>query len=251
MDAGAGEDRFGAGGGEGVFGEEDGGGGGFHAVEGGLGGFGAVFGVVGLVVGDALECPDGLGVCFDLGVGDTGDAAGHRDLLGVVWMGIHCGQSYPLSCGRVNVILGLTRGCGCDAKAVDEVLACPMTVALAVAVGKAGMRWDVRQAGKGAQAVEAACVGAEDACRAMGKDCRGVKKEFTGVKKEFRWVNNEFTRVKKEFRGVKNEFTRVKKEFSGVNDEFTRVKKEFTGVKKEFRGVKKEFTGVNKEFTGV
>ena len=81
MDAGAGEDRVGAGGGEGVFGEEDGGGGGFHAVEGGLGGFSAVFGVAGLVVGDALECPDGLSVCFDLGVGDTGNAAGHRDLL--------------------------------------------------------------------------------------------------------------------------------------------------------------------------
>ena len=169
----------------------------------------------------------------------------------VVWMGIHSGQSYLLSCRRVNVILGVARGCGCDAKAVDEVLACPMTVALAVAVGKAGMRGDVGRAGKGAQAVEAVCVGVEDACRAMGKDCRGVKKEFTGVKEEFTRVKNEFTRVKKEFRGVKNEFTRVKKEFRGVNNEFTRVKKEFTGVKKEFRGVKKEFTGVNKEFTGV
>ena len=124
-------------------------------------------------------------------------------------MGIHSGQSYPLSCGRVNVILGVARGGGCDAEAVDEVLACPMTVALAVAVGKAGMRWEVGRAGRRAQAVEAACIGVEDACRAVGKDCRWVKNEFTGVKKEFTRVKNEFTRVKKEFSGVNKEFTRV------------------------------------------
>ena len=109
VDAGAGEDRFGAGGGEGVFGEEDGGGGGFHAVEGGLGGFGAVFGVVGLVVGDALECPDGLGVCFDLGVGDAGDAAGHRGLL------VGSVDGYPL--GAILPLVMRTCKChfGCGA----------------------------------------------------------------------------------------------------------------------------------------
>lgn len=83
VDAGAGEDRFGAGGGEGVFGEEDGGGGSFHALDGSVGGFGAVFGVVGFVVWDALEGADGLDVCVELCVGNAGDAAGHRDLLGV------------------------------------------------------------------------------------------------------------------------------------------------------------------------
>ena len=81
MDVGAGEEGLGAGGGEGVFGEEDGGGGGFHALDGGLGGFGAELGVVGLVVGDALEGADGLDVCVELDVGNAGDAAGHRDLL--------------------------------------------------------------------------------------------------------------------------------------------------------------------------
>ena len=33
-------------------------------------------------------------------------------------MVIHSGQSYPLSCGSVNVILRVARGIGCDAEAV-------------------------------------------------------------------------------------------------------------------------------------
>ena len=162
----------------------------------------------------------------------------------LAWMGIHSGQSYPLSCGGVNVILGLAREVGCDAEAVYGVAVCSGRVASASAVGKTGMRQDVGQAGMGVQAVAAGCMGVKDGCRAVEKDCRGVKKEFTGVKKEF-------TRVKKEFRGVKKEFTRVNKEFTRVKKEFTGVKKEFTGVNKEFTRVKKEFTGVKKEFTGV
>lgn len=103
MDVGAGEEGFGAGGGEGVFGEEDGGGGGFHALDGGLGGFGAELGVVGLVVGDALEGADGLDVCVELDVGNAGDAAGHRDLL------VGSVDGYPL-----RAILPLVmRGCKC------------------------------------------------------------------------------------------------------------------------------------------
>ena len=49
-------------------------------------------------------------------------------------MVIHSGQSYPLSCGSVNVILRVARGIGCDAEAVYGVAACSGRVASAVAV---------------------------------------------------------------------------------------------------------------------
>ena len=188
MDVGAGEEGFGAGGGEGVFGEEDGGGGGFHAVEGGLGGFGAVFGVVGLVVGDALECPDGLGVCFDLGVGDTGDAAGHRGLL------VGSVDGYP----RRAILPLVMRKCKCHfGGGAGERMRCGGGGRDRGVPGEEGLdggdgedpgagRW--RAGGEGGQAV--AGLGEPELCRTQESwcFCTGVWKESKAIWKEYTGV---------------------------------------------------------------
>ena len=99
----------------------------------------------------------------------------------VVWMVIHCGQSYPLSCGSVNVILRVARGIGCDAEAVGEIAAWLGRGALAVTTGKAWVRGDDGRAGRGAQAV--AGLGEPELRRTQEswRFCTGVWKESKPV----------------------------------------------------------------------
>ena len=188
MDLGAGEEGLGSGGGEGVFGEEHCGGGGFHVVDGSFGGFGAELGVVGFVVGDALEGADGLDVCVELYVGNAGDAAGHRGLL------VGSVDGYP----RRAILPLVMRKCKCHfGGGAGERMRCGGGGRDRGVPGEEGLdggdgedpgagRW--RAGGEGGQAV--AGLGEPELCRTQESwcFCTGVWKESKAIWKEYTGV---------------------------------------------------------------